>query len=125
MNIFVYEIGGQTTFLEQALTSYKELLFSDINVLFYVIDVSNFWAYPHAKDYFLWALNNAKEHNKNVKTYVLAHKTDLIPEEEKQNIINQISDALGLGEITEVEIIGTSIYDVSIYKTLEDILLSK
>jgi len=125
MNIFIYDIGGQTYFLEQALKTSKSLLFSEVSALFFVVDVTNLWAYQKAREYFLWSLRNAREMSNKVKISVLAHKIDLIPEEDREIAISQLSEALNLSEIQDVKIYGTSIYDNSISRLVEEILLSK
>ncbi len=122
MNIFIYDIGGQISFLEQALGESRELIFSDLNAIFFVIDASNFWEYQESRVYFHMTEQVAREFNEEVQIIVLAHKMDLIPKEEKENVVNQITEILGLDEIVDVEINGTTIYDDSITRAIEKTL---
>ena len=123
MNIFEYCIGGQTTFLEQALGTSKETTFSDTDYLFFVVDAANPWEHQRARDYFLWTVRNAREFSKNPTIRILAHKIDLIPDESKEIVINQIAEIFYLNEFDNIELSGTSILDSSIFDVIEETLI--
>ncbi len=123
VNILVYDVGGQTSFLEQALTISKEVLFSNLFALFYVVDASNFGEYQRSREYFLWALRAVAEFNKTTKINLIVHKMDLIPDETKDKVTNQLAELFNLNELEDIKLTGTSIFDSSIFDVIKDTLV--
>ncbi|MCK5409175.1 MAG: hypothetical protein KAJ30_02835 [Candidatus Heimdallarchaeota archaeon] len=123
MNIYVYDVSDQTTLLEQALGTSENLMFSDLNYLFFVVDAANPWENESARDYFLWALRNTRELNKNISIRILVHKMDLIPDESKEIIIQQVAEIFNMKEFEDIEISGTSIYDSSLFDVMKETLV--
>ena len=123
LNVFIFDIGGQADFMDRAFGPSKETTFSDTDYLFFVVDAANPWENKKAREYFLWAIRNVREFNKNTKIQILVHKMDLIPDESKEIIIDQVAEIFNLEEFHDVELSGTSIYDSSIFEIMEKILV--
>jgi GTPase SAR1 family protein len=122
ISLFIFDLGGQISYLEDAFNLLKESMFSNLEYLLFVVDIANFGEFDQAKLYFFKALRNVEEFGKGAKIAVLAHKMDLIPDEEKEERINTLSMLFGLNNLENVEIYQTSIYDSSIYEAIEAIL---
>ncbi|MCG3224629.1 MAG: hypothetical protein H7647_09205 [Candidatus Heimdallarchaeota archaeon] len=123
VNILVYDVGGQTSFLDQALTISKEVLFSDLFAFFYVVNASNFGEYQRSREYFLGALRAVAEFNKNTKINLLVHKMDLISDETKDEATNQLAELFNLKELENIKLSGTSIFDSSIFDVIKNALV--
>ena len=122
MNILINDVGGQTSFLEHALTISKEMLFSDLFALFYVVDASNFGEYQQSRDYFLRALRTVAEFNKTTKINLIVHKMDLIPNDSKDKITSQLAELFNVNEHENIKLSGTSIFDSSIFDVIKETL---
>ena len=122
MNILINDVGGQTSFLENALTISKEMLFSDLFALFYVVDASNFGEYQQSRDYFLRVLRTVAEFNKTTKINLIVHKMDLIPNDSKDKITSQLAELFNVNEHENIKLSGTSIFDSSIFDVIKETL---
>jgi len=119
LNVFVFDVGGQTAFMEQAFGPSKETVFSDTDYLFFVVDAANPLENNKARELFLWAVRNVRKLAKNAKIQILVHKMDLIPDESHEIVINQVAEIFNLEEFHDVKLSGTSIYNSSIFEIIE------
>ncbi|MCK4972178.1 MAG: 50S ribosome-binding GTPase [Candidatus Heimdallarchaeota archaeon] len=124
INILVYDLGGQTSFLDKALVASKELLFSNLHAIFYVVDASNFGQYQQSRKYFLWAMRTAAEFNETTKINLFVHKMDLLPNGSEDEVVDQIAEIFNLNELEDIKLSRTSIFDSSIFDVIKDTLVS-
>lgn len=122
ISLNVYDVGGQITYLEEAFVDLRESIFTRIKVLFFVVDTSKHDDFDLAKMYFRRAIRNLNEYSPEGKMVVLAHKMDLVPTEERENIISSITEIFELEDYSEVEIYETSIYEETLIAAIEKAL---
>ena len=122
LSLNVYDVGGQITYLEEAFVDLRESIFSRIKSLFFVVDTSKYGDFEKAKMYFVRAIKNLRDYSPQGKMVVLAHKMDLIPEEEREKAISFISEIFELENHSDVQILGTSIFEDSILDAVEKVL---
>lgn len=122
ISLYVIDLGGQTTYLEESFSLLRESMFSNLEILLFVVDAADSEEFETAKHYFRRSLRNIEEFSKEAKVVVLAHKMDLISENDKEEIINTISNLFDVSNWENVEIYPTSIYEKSIFEAIDDIL---
>ena len=122
ISLYVIDLGGQTTYLEESFSLLRESMFSSLEILLFVVDAANTEEFETAKHYFRRSLRNIEEFSKGAKVVVLAHKMDLISENDKEETINTISSLFDINNLENVEIYPTSIYEKSIFEAIDDIL---
>jgi GTPase SAR1 family protein len=122
---YIVDVGGQIPYLEEIFDVLEETIFTNLNYLFYVVDVENIEVFYQAREYFALALKSVEKICMNATITVLAHKMDLIPEEEREEKIKRISEIFFLDSLEHVNIYGTSIYEDSIFDVLRKVLVEK
>jgi len=105
LTLFLFDVGGQISYLEEIFEKQKKTVFSDVKVLFYVIDAANFGAFHTSQNYFMRTIRALNEYNENTKICILAHKMDLIPEDERISTIESISSIFNLDKLEGVAIL--------------------
>jgi signal recognition particle receptor subunit beta len=123
LTLFIFDVGGQTPYLEEIFETQRSNVFSNVKALFYVVDAANFGAFHTSQSYFIRTIRTINELNKDTKICVLAHKMDLIPNEERNSTVQNISDIFSLEKLEGIEIFQTSIYEDSITDVMENVLL--
>ena len=124
MTIFIFDVGGQTPYLEEIFETQKTNVFSNVKVLFYVVDSANFGTFHTSQSYFMRTIRTIHELNKDTKICILAHKMDLIPDAERNSTIQSVSEIFSLDKLEGVKIFQTSIYEDSILNVMENVLQS-
>jgi GTPase SAR1 family protein len=122
---YIVDVGGQIPYLEEIFDVLEETIFTNLNYLFYVVDVDNIEVFYQAREYFALALKSVEKICMNATVVVLAHKMDLIPEEERDAKIERISEIFFLDSLENVKIYGTSIYEDSIFDVMKKVLVEK
>ena len=89
---YVIDVGGQISYLEDIFDILEETIFTNLNYFFYVVDVERFEEYYQAREYFALALKSIEKVCMGATVSILAHKMDLIPEEEREGKIKRISE---------------------------------
>ena len=121
-NLNVYDVGGQITYLEEAFVVLRESIFSQLKALFFVIDSTKMDEIETANLFFRRARRNAEEYSPYARIFVLAHKIDLIEEEKRENLQEEIKEKLQLDKYEKVVLLQTSIFEESIFKAMEKAL---
>jgi len=122
---YIVDVGGQIPYLEEIFDVLEETIFTNLNYLFYVVDVDNIEVFYQAREYFALALKSVERICMNAKITVLAHKMDLVPEGEREAKIDRISEIFFLDSLDNVNIYGTSIFEDSIFDVMEKVLVDK
>ena len=120
--ILSIDVGGQISYLEEAIEVTKEQIFSKIYAMIFVIEIANVGSYTLSRQYFLRCLRNAIEFSDNPKICIFAHKVDLITEEYRKEALNVFNKYFEIEKLESVELFSTSIYDDSTIKAVEKIL---
>jgi len=118
LTLNVYDVGGQISYLEEAYVALRESIFSQVKVLFFIIDSANFGEYELAKNYFLRAMKNIEDHSKTAKVIILAHKIDLIPEEKREETVQTLKEFFYIDKLKDIILKGSSIFDESIFEVI-------
>ncbi|KAG9318625.1 Gtr1/RagA G protein [Chiua virens] len=105
----LWDCGGQDAFMDSYLSTQRSTIFSHAGVMIYVFDVES---REMAKDleYYRDCLNGLSQFSKDVCVFLLVHKMDLAMELEKAS-----------GDFP-VKVLGTSIYDETLYKVHKTLL---
>jgi len=109
--ISVYEVGGQVPYLEESFSQFRESVYSDVKNLIFVVDASVRKNFMKALYYYNQACSLTLEYNKNAKIAIFAHKIDLVPEDKKLEILNEIRGVFNVGYVFNSVMFPTSIYD--------------
>lgn len=118
---------SQDSFVESYLTNQRSHVFTSVAVLIFVFDVSS---NESASDMLSFAstIRALHEFSPNSKVYVLIHKMDLVPTEEKSSIFREKAKEVRTtceveGFVPEqVDFCATSIWDQSLYKAWTQVI---
>ncbi len=114
----VFDLGGQLSYLEELYSKLRKSVFADINVLFFVVDVTKLEEMKKVKHYFDRAIDNLNKYSKGAKITILCHKTDLLKKEQNTKISQKIRDVLDIRKSKNIKIFKTSIYEKSIFTAI-------
>ena len=119
--VSVFEVGGQIPFLDESLSKFKESVYSNVKNFVFVVDSSQRHQFLNALVYYNQACLLVREYNKEANIFIFAHKIDLVAEEEKSEILNEIESVFNVGHTFNSVMFTTSIYDETIYEALSSI----
>jgi len=123
----LWDCGGQDSFVESYLNNQRSHVFSSVAVMIFVIDISS---REPAADMINFAatLRALREHSPSSKLFILIHKMDLVPTEQKVKIFQQKTEEVRARCTEEgftdqqVEFWATSIWDQSLYRAWTQVL---
>lgn len=117
-DIQILDCGGQDSFITAFLGEEKsEFIFSDLNVLLWIVDISDSQNVSTSKYYFDTAINHVCKYSPQASVYVFLHKMDLIKEEFKIKLFSGLSEYFRVDDKkVNIQFFATSIYDQSLYK---------
>jgi len=120
----LWDCGGQEAFMENYFTSQRDHIFRNVEVLIYVFDIESRELEKDEK-YYNTCLEAINQHSKDAKVFVLLHKMDLIPEDQRDQIFNDREAELKekSGPI-QIQCFKTSIWDETLYKAWSSIVYS-
>lgn len=120
----LWDCGGQESFMDNYITSQREQIFRNVEILIYVFDAES-REFEGDLNYFQNIVQGIYEHSKDAKVFCLVHKMDLIPIDQRSIIFNQKSDQLVQRSKPIVPVIfGTSIWDETLYQAWSSIVYS-
>eukprot|EP01127_Copromyxa_protea_P009904 TRINITY_DN2372_c0_g1_i1.p1 TRINITY_DN2372_c0_g1~~TRINITY_DN2372_c0_g1_i1.p1 ORF type:complete len:293 (-),score=52.71 TRINITY_DN2372_c0_g1_i1:101-979(-) len=120
----LWDCGGQERFFENYLTSQREHIFSNVEVLLYVFDVSS-EEFESDLEYYQGALQAIKEFSPEAKIFCLIHKMDLISEDERDEVFLEKRAILkSISLPLKMVAFKTSIWDETLYKAWSRIVHS-
>ena len=118
----IFDCGGQESFISVFVGEQAEFIFSDVAVLIWVIDVSNFDAVSTSRFYFNLAQKKLVEYSKGAIIFCLLHKMDLLIPDMKKNVNETINSYFSPLAGVEIQYRSTSIFDRSIYNVVGEII---
>jgi Ras-related GTP-binding protein A/B len=120
----IFDCGGQESFISVFVGEQAEFIFSDVEILVWVIDVSNFDQVSTSKFYFTHALNRLTEFSPDAITFCLCHKADLLLPHMQDDVINTLKEFFIPPPNSKIEIkyYKTSIFDNSVYQAIGDLI---
>ena len=125
----LWDCGGQDVFMENYFESQKEHVFRNTMILIYVLSasavVNDGGDSQKEITYYRNTVDSLRQLSPDAKIYVLVHKSDLIPPNDRANVFNKTSDMLRtIASGMPVECFLTSIWDESLYKAWSRIVHS-
>ncbi|KAI7528675.1 GTP-binding protein GTR1 [Hortaea werneckii] len=123
----LWDCGGQDSFVESYLTNQRSHVFSSVAVLIFVFDISSKEANADLLG-FSSTIRALQEFSPNSKIFVLIHKMDLVPTDQRSRILSQRTADVRATCIDEgfhdqqVEFWATSIWDQSLYRAWTQVI---
>ncbi|MHA1397825.1 MAG: ADP-ribosylation factor-like protein [Candidatus Heimdallarchaeaceae archaeon] len=121
-SINLFDVGGQSNYLNEVFQQYQERTFSDVKAVIFVVDVSDAANVMRSKYYFDLTVENVKKISSSAKIYVFAHKMDVVPINKRNVVLQSIKDIFEIDQIENSEIHGTSIYEDSLWNAMQNVL---
>ncbi len=104
------------------LYQYKERTFTDVKAAIFVVDVSDAANIMRSKYYFDLTLKNLALLSKKSRVYIFTHKMDVVQLNKREIMVESIGEIFETENYDNVTILGTSIFDQSIWDTMQKVL---
>lgn len=118
----LWDCGGQEVFMENYFQAQRDTIFSNVEVLIYVFDVSSM-EYEKDHDYYQSCLEAILNNSPNAKVFCLVHKMDLVSEKDRQTIFDtRVGTLKTLSKPIVPVSFPTSIWDETLYKAWSSIV---
>lgn len=121
-SINLFDVGGQSAYLNEVFSQYQERTFSDVKAVIFVVDVSDAANVMRSKYYFDLTVENVKQISRTARIYVFAHKMDVVPVNKRQAVLQSIKDIFEIDSMENAEIYGTSIFEDTLWDAMQKIL---
>ena len=105
----IIDSGGQESYWNEAVTQFRHLVFSDVKLLMWVVDVTKPELFEESERRFSFTIRQFKKENPEGKITVLCHKVDLVTPEKMVVIHQHIRDMFDDPKYN-IEFENTSIY---------------
>lgn len=127
LTLNLWDCGGQDTFMEQYFLVQKETIFRGVEVLIYVFEIEDHGErLKKSFEYWELTLKSIKQYNENANIFVLIHKIDKVPFEERdKKIEKKMREIQEVAEREKVKIkkyFATSIWDETLYQAWSQIV---
>lgn len=118
----LWDCGGQDSFMENYLSSQRDHIFRNVQVLIYVFDVeSRDW--DRDVFYYRQCLEAMQQNSNDAKIFCLVHKMDLITEEQRDFVFKQKESELrSVSMPQKINVFRTSIWDETLYRAWSSIV---
>ena len=120
--INLFDVGGQSNYLNEVFEQYKERTFSDAKAFIFVVDVSDASNIMRSKYYFDLTMENAKQLAEGARIYVFAHKMDVVPPNKREPVLQSIKDIFEISNYPMADILGTSIFEETIWDAMQQVI---
>jgi len=126
MVLNLLDCGGQDEFITQYLSSKKEAIFSNVEILTFVIEAETSANLKQKDDdlaYFEFCVKALNEYSKDSRIFVLINKMDLVASHRKSAVFEKRSkELMDRAQGYEVKCFPTSIWEASLYKAWTEIV---
>ena len=120
--INLFDVGGQSNYLNEVFEQYKERTFSDAKAFIFVVDVSDASNIMRSKYYFDLTLENAKQLAEGARIYVFAHKMDVVPPNKREPVLQSIKEIFEISNYPMADILPTSIFEDTIWDAMQQVI---
>ncbi len=120
--INLFDVGGQSNYLNEVFEQYKERTFSDVKAFIFVIDISDASNIMRSKYYFDLTMENAKQLSEGARIYVFAHKMDVVPPNKREPVLQSIKDIFEIDKFTNADLFATSIFEDTIWDAMQQVI---
>lgn len=118
----LWDCGGQEAFMESYVTSQRDQIFRNVEVLIYVFDVESREAEKDFQ-YYQSCLEALLQNSPEAKVFCLIHKMDLVHEDHRDQVFkDREEDLKRLSKPIECTCFRTSIWDETLYKAWSSIV---
>ena len=119
----IFDCGGQESFISVFIGEQAEFIFTDVTILIWVVDVSNFDEVSTSKFYFDHAANRLHQYSPEAEIFCLFHKVDLLLPDMFDQVMETMRDYFvpPSDQIT-IKYYSTSIFNTSIFITIGEII---
>ncbi|WP_455140274.1 ADP-ribosylation factor-like protein [Candidatus Hodarchaeum mangrovi] len=122
LEIIIFDLGGQTRFLDKFTGDLSRFVFSDIDAFIFVIDPLQTALYSRSKYYLELSLERMKIFSSNAEIFVFLHKMDLIPRPDRDIISDNLKKYLTSEINNPIQYYETSVFNESIYEAIGSII---
>ncbi len=105
----VIDSGGQESYWNEAVTHFRHLVFSNVKLLVWIVDVTHPEMFEESERRFSFTIRQYKKENPNGRITVLCHKVDLVQPERMVVIHQHIRESFNDPKY-EIDFENTSIY---------------
>jgi len=120
--IVIFDLGGQTRFLDKFTGDLSRFVFSDVDIFIFVIDPLQTALYSRSKYYLELSLEKLKIFSSNAEIFIFLHKLDLIPFPNREIISDNLKKYLTSEINIPIQYFETSVYNESIYEAMGSII---
>ena len=117
----IFDLGGQTAFLDRFTGELSEFIFSGVKTLVFVVDSIEIKDISRAKYYLDLSLEKLGQYSPSASVYIFQHKADLVPKNLKEEVRKTIYDYLTAGVSNPVKYYPTSVFSDSIFRAMGDV----
>jgi hypothetical protein len=117
----IFDLGGQTAFLDRFTGELSEFIFSGVKTLVFVVDSIEIKDISRAKYYLDLSLKKLTQYSPEATVFVFQHKADLIPTKMREEVRKTIQEYLGAGVTQRFRYFETSVFSDSIFKAMGDV----
>jgi Ras-related GTP-binding protein A/B len=124
LSLNLWDCGGQEAFMENYLTSQRDYIFANVEVLIYVFDVES-KEFQTDMVYYRNCIEALRQNSQQARIFIFLHKMDLIAEELRVNVFKERSAEIQrVSSPSEVVCFATTIWDESLYRAWSAIVYS-
>ena len=117
----IFDLGGQTSFLDRFTGELSEFIFGGVKSLVFVIDSIDIKEIQRAKYYFDLSLKKLNQFSPESSVFIFQHKSDLVPKKMKDEVRGTIKEYLEAGVNKRLKYFETSVFSDSIFKAMGDV----
>ncbi|MHA2245216.1 MAG: ADP-ribosylation factor-like protein [Candidatus Hodarchaeales archaeon] len=111
----IFDLGGQTRFLDRFTGDLSEFVFSDVDVFIFVLEPLQVVDFSRAKYYLELSLEKLDQFSPKATVHILLHKMDLLPERLFDNVFDYVTSYLCSEISKDLQFHKTSVFSESIY----------
>jgi GTPase SAR1 family protein len=120
----ILDCGGQESFLSVFVGEQAEFIFTNVEILVWVVDVGDFDQVSTSKFYFDHAINRLNEYSPRAVIFCLLHKTDLLLPHMKDEVIETLKEYFVPPQNSKIQVrhYNTSIFESSIFQAIGELI---
>ncbi|MFX0171291.1 MAG: ADP-ribosylation factor-like protein [Candidatus Hodarchaeota archaeon] len=117
----IFDLGGQTAFLDRFTGELSEFIFSGVKTLVFVVDSIDIQGISRAKYYLDLSLKKIDQYSPSASIFIFQHKADLVPKNMKGEVRKTINDYLSSGIKHKLKYYETSVFSDTIFQAMGDV----
>jgi GTPase SAR1 family protein len=117
----IFDLGGQTAFLDRFTGELSEFIFSGVKSFVFVVDSIEIKNISRAKYYLDLSLKKLGQYSPGATVFIFQHKSDLVPKKMKEEVRKTIQDYLSAGLNKTIKYYETTVFNDSIFSAMGDV----